>query len=304
MKKFDLLTKAICLSTVLLIGGTAHADEYTFDYQKIIRTDRAIEFNLELTRGHITIIGSETDDLVIEATKVVRASNRVEAEEVADHVEIKIDQSSRKVKVETNYLTMLSRSQSFWKKILGGGSSKMVLVNYVVRLPYGSTCTINSMAADIELSNIESPVTIDNNAGSVKAEYVFGPITVRQPTGDIDLRWIEGDVRIKTTSARVYVNQVRGAIDLTTQTGDVTIQTELDSPRDYFVETSSGRINFIIPSSASGALSIETESGVIKSEMPISIDAMSRRKLVGKFGNGGTEISLSSTSGDVSIELF
>lgn len=289
---------------IALAGGTVQAEEFAYDYQKVVPLERPVEFSLELTRGHITVTGSESDDLIIEATKIVRASNRREAEEMADHVEIKVNTSKNKVSVETNYLTMLSRSPSFWQKVLGGGSANLVIVNYIIRLPFGSSVAINSMAADIDLANIEGAVTVDNNTGTTRGEFLFGPITVRQPTGNIDLRWVEGDIRIKSTSGKIYINQVRGAVDLNTQTGNVTIQTELDSPRDHYVETLSGTINFLIPSSASGVLKIETETGVIKSEMPIAIETMNRKKVVGMFGAGGSDISLLSTSGDVTVSLF
>ena len=66
----------------------------------------------------------------------------------------------------------------------------------------------------------------------------------------------EGDIRIKSSSATITIQQSRGAIDLITLSGKVKIQTELDSPRDYFVETNSGSITFIIPEASSGDVTV------------------------------------------------
>ncbi len=115
---------------------------------------------------------------------------------------------------------------------------------------------------------------------------------------------VEGDIRIKSSSATITIQQIRGAIDLVTLSGEVKIQTELDSPRDYFVETNSGSITFIIPEASSGVLNIETQSGDVQAEMPVAVKSVSRNRLVGEFGRGGPTIRLSSSSGDVTVALY
>lgn len=156
---------------------------------------------------------------------------------------------------------------------------------------------------DFELSSIGGEIQVDNTTGKTGKEFQFGPVMVRQLQGKIDLRWVEGDIRIKSSSATITIQQSRGAIDLTTLTGEVKIQTELDSPRDYLVETNSGSITFIIPEASSGVLNIETQSGDVQTEMPVAVKSFSRNRLVGEFGRGGPTIRLSS-SGDVTVALY
>jgi len=280
------------------------AAEYTYSYQKIIDIEQPVVLHLSLVRGSVYISGSEDDRLIIEAVKRIRATDENEAEEVADHIEIKVEVSLEKIDINTNYLRMLSRSPSFWQKVLGAGSDSYGSVNYRISLPLKSSVQIRSMAADIELSSIEGEIQVDNTTGKTRGEFLFGPVTVRQPQGEIDLRWVEGDIRIKSSSARITIQQSRGAIDLTTLTGEVKILTELDSPRDYLVETNSGSITFIIPEGSSGVLNIETQSGDVQTEMPVAVKSFSRNRLVGEFGRGGPTIRLSSSSGDVTVALY
>jgi DUF4097 and DUF4098 domain-containing protein YvlB len=296
---YCVLVLAVGLST-----ASAFAEEFVFDYQKNVELDGPSRVSLELVRGKVTVTGTDDNTLVIEVSKTIRASSRHEAEEVADHIEIKVAEVKEGVSILTNYLTMLDRSKSFWQKLLGGESQNLLAVNYVIKLPLGSSIAVRSLAADLDFSNIEGAINVENTNGATRGEFIFGDISINQVSGSIDLRSVEGDIRIKATTGTIFVNQVRGAIDLSTRTGDVTIQTELDSPREYLVETASGRIDFTIPSSASGEFRIETETGKIKSEMPISIESMTRRKLVGKFGLGGPAVNLSSTSGDVVVKTY
>jgi len=282
----------------------ARAAEYTYNYQKIIDIEQPVVLHLSLERGSVYISGSEDDRLIIEAVKSIRATDEDEAEEVADHIEIKVEVLPEKIDINTNYLQMLSRSPSFWQKVLGAGSDSYGSVDYRISLPLKSSVQIRSMAADIELSSIEGEIQVDNTAGKTRGEFLFGPVTVRQPQGEIDLRWVEGDIRIKSSSATITIQQSRGAIDLITLSGEVKIQTELDSPHDYLVETNSGSITFIIPEASSGVLNIETQSGDVQTEMPVAVKSVSRNRLVGEFGRGGPTIRLSSSSGDVTVALY
>jgi DUF4097 and DUF4098 domain-containing protein YvlB len=302
----QLLTFSLFLWTgSLLLGtGSVRAGEFTFEYQKIIDVREPVTLRLNLVRGKVNITSSEDDRVIIEAVKRVRAASQEEAEEVADHIEIKVEASAGDLTINTNYLRMLSRSPTFWQKVLGAGSDSYGMVDYTITVPVRSSLYIKSMASDIELSSIEGEIQIENTVGTTRGEFLFGPVTVRQPQGAIDLQWVEGDIRVKSSSSTVTVKQVHGAVDISTATGDVNIQTELTSPRGYFVETTSGTITFSIPEAASGLLQIETQEGDIQTEVPVVIKSVSHRRVVGEFGHGGPTITLTSSSGDVFVALY
>lgn len=297
-----LIVSTLCLAVALT--STVAAEEYTFDYQKIIDLDQPGQLDLRLVHGSVQIVGGDGNQVVIEATKRVRASNYDEAQEVADHIEIKTRQKGTLVEVQTNYLTMVRRGRSFWQKLFGSGSDAPGDVEYTITVPYRTDIRIVSVAGKISVSSVEGALSIENESGEVRAEYVIGPLLVSQPHGAIDLQWIEGDIRVKAVTGTISVNQVRGALDIAARTGEVHVRTELDSPDDFSVETTSGRIHFAVPTSASGKLSVETASGGIQSDVPVVIESVSKRQLVGIFGQGGPQVHLTSSSGDVTIAQF
>jgi len=287
-------------------SGDAIAEEFRFDYHRTVDISGPVKLDLQLTSGSVVVTGTEEDRVVIDAVKVVRGSHYEEAEEVADHIEIKVRQLDRTVEIRTNYLKMFNRSRSFWQKVFGfgSGSGSYGRVEYHVAVPLNCCVKIDAISADILVENIEGELFIQNSSGITRAEFVFGPVTVRQPSGEIDLRWIEGDIRVKASAARIEIRQVRGAIDLLSESGDVTVQTELDSPKDYFVETQSGEIRFLVPEAASGLLRIESRSGEIATKMAVAVKSLSRERLVGEFGRGGPRIELVSRSGDVTVAPY
>jgi hypothetical protein len=281
----------VALGFVVLSGALpVLAEEFTFDYQKIIETDHPIDLRLEMASGKLTVSGGESDRLIIEAVKRIRATGLDEAEEVANHIEIKVKQTGNLVEISTNYLKLSNRSRSFWSKVLGAGADSYGDVDFNSTVPDVNLFKIKSTAAEIELSNLEADIDVENASGSIRGEFLFGPVTVRQPAGDIELKWVEGDIRINSNSSRIMIKQVVGAIDVLSRTGDV-----------RFVETTTGRITFEVPESSSGVLSIETRSGNVTSQVPVAIRSRTGTRLVGEFGSGGPRITLSSSTGDVEV---
>ncbi|MCP4685708.1 MAG: DUF4097 domain-containing protein [bacterium] len=313
------------LIVVLLFTATnpLYAKDFSFDFQRVLDTGPEAELELNYISGDLRVISSDGERIVVEAVKRVNAAGMDEAELVADHIEIKIKHDKNKVSIATNYLRMRNRSASFWQKVLGvGGTDSFGEVDWTIRVPQGCRLTvintsgkmdishilgdldIRTSSAEIDLNSIEGQVNIENASGATRGELLFGPVTLRQAQGKIDLRFVEGDIRIKSSSADVTVRQDRGSFDLTTATGNVTIETYLDSSRDYFVSTESGNITLSIPETSSGNLRIESQTGDIKTDIPIAINSMSHKQIDGTFGLGGVSVHLMSISGDVTVAQF
>ncbi len=295
----------LAVAVWICLGLPAAAAEYTFDYQKIVEVNEPVVLELYALKGNVTITGGSDNQVIIDAVKRVRGTSRDEAEEVADHIEIKVRSDRDQVRVETHFLKMVNRSRSFWSKLLGtSGSNSYGAVDFQITVPTRTSVSVVCLDGEVQISSVEGEVVVENPLGSTTGEYIFGPVTLVQPIGEINLHWIEGDIKVKSTLSKISIIQVRGAIDLTTSAGTVNVQTELDSPKDFFVETSTGSITLSVPVSSSGLLDIETESGEIRTEVPVEIKSVSRKRLVAQFGDGGPKVSLISGTGNVDVTLY
>ncbi|MCH8027900.1 MAG: hypothetical protein IID63_07235 [candidate division Zixibacteria bacterium] len=303
MKNFRMIILGIfliCLATALPAAG----EEFSFNYQKLINIQNPVLLDLEMVRGAIMVTGTDDNLIVIDAIKMVRASSRSEAEEIAAHIEIKIREGKDKVRIQTNYLNLINRSPSFWNKIIGGGDKVISEVLYKISLPFNCGLRIKALDADIELTNVESNIYIEKSTGLTKAEFILGSVEIHQPLGEIDLQWIEGDIKINSKSSKIFIRQTRGAIKLSTYNGNVDIQTEFESSNDYIVETSSGNVIFSVPISAAGELHFETITGEFSSEIPVEVISLARNRMIGIFGGGGTKVKIISASGKVVLAQF
>ena len=316
------------------------AAEAWFEFEKSLEVQAAVELDLSLTAGDVYITRGNGNRLIIEGVKRVWGRDFEDAKRVADLIEIDVRQGGNQVVIATNYLPLSPEDKSLLGKKFENGAAHYGNVDYRITAPAFAKVVIHAKAAqielasidgdvsienghgrievkslfgslniqqssgDIELSNIEGVIDIENNSGGTRGEFLIGNVTLNQAEGEVDLKWVEGDIRIKSLSATVQIRQLQGAIDLENKDGNVYIQTELISPRDFFVRTGSGAIRFSVPEKSAGTLKIETESGVISTELPISVEAMTANQLKGVFGRGGTQIELRSNSGDVTLAAF
>ncbi|MCP4704805.1 MAG: DUF4097 domain-containing protein [candidate division Zixibacteria bacterium] len=342
----------------LMLSSIAFGKSYHFDFQKNIDVSGDVELIIHNTSGSIEIEGALVDQVTIDATKHVRATDQEEAEEVADHIEIRVDKNGNNISVETRYLKMKKSPGSFLENLLGTGPDSYGSVDYKLIVPTNCEIDVENISGDIFIIRIEKDIHIAGTSGNIKVaelngridletvsgrvelsditgdidiagtsadvifgslkgaidiratsgnvngQYVSGSVSVSQTSGKTDISNVYGDTRIKSQTGDIKIQQEEGSLELFTRTGDVDVQTELDSTRDYYVETSSGGIIFNVPETASGAVKLETISGSINTELPLSIRQFTKSKLVGDFGEKGPRIYLMTASGDITLGQF
>jgi len=163
---------------------------------------------------------------------------------------------------------------------------------------------IRSGGADITVSSLTGDLEIDNGSGAMTGTNISGNLVVSQRSGPVRVEQLDGDIRIRSTSGAITVVQQSGAIDIENESGDITIRTELQSSKDYTVETNTGTIDFAIPESSGGRIHIEARSGKIDAQVPIALDTFERTKISGIFGAGGPRITLATVSGSVRLAEY
>lgn len=296
----------IAFITILLccLTTAVHAEEYTFQFQRVLDISNPITLNLGLEVGSIEVYGTENQQVTIDAVKRIAATNASEAEAVASYIEIKVEQNKKDVSVTTNYLRIPYRGQSFWQRLLGWGDDSFGAVDYKIGLPLGCSISITALDAQVLVSGIQGAVNVQIAAGSTTGEFIFGPVTIRQPVGNISLDAIEGDIRIKSSKSDVLIGQALGALDIISNTGNITIKSELETAHTSYIETTTGTITFMVPPSAAAQFTIQTETGEIASDLPLAIKSLARNRLVGEIGEGGTSVQLHSSTGDVKVQFY
>lgn len=137
----------------------------------------------------------------------------------------------------------------------------------------------------------------------VKVRYINSSIhgddfSAKNIAGELEVQTLGGDIRLVDVTGPVSVSSVHGDIDV--------IFTNITQDLPSSIATVHGDVDVTLPSSANANLNISTAWGEVYSDMDIKVESSQdgmktygAKKINGKLGNGGVNISLSSTHGNV-----
>ncbi|MEK6612164.1 MAG: DUF4097 family beta strand repeat-containing protein [Gemmatimonadota bacterium] len=142
-----------------------------------------------------------------------------------------------------------------------------VSVEFTVRLPKG---------VKMDASTVNGGLTIEGATAQVKARTVNGGIEALSTSGPVSARTVNGGIRVRA-----------GTIG--------------DGPVEY--ETVNGSITLELPQGLDADVEMRTVNGSITSEdFPITVQGrFDRRRISGKIGKGGPELSVSTVNGSIRL---
>ncbi len=146
--------------------------------------------------------------------------------------------------------------------------------------------SIDTGSGDVDARSIRGPeLSIDTGSGSVRADDVDAPqISIDTGSGDVTLRGTRtGRVEIDTGSGEVLVETVAGSASIG-------------------VDTGSGDVTLLLPDDYAGSIRLETSSGRLRTDLPITLTRSGDDEIEGRIGEGGSaRIEAETGSGDISI---
>ena len=199
----------------------------------------------------------------------------------------------------------------------GDGETRLKL-----RVPAGVTLSLDGTSADL---------VVRGTKGAITARSVSGDIDLAVPAKLITVQTVSGDVRLETPAAReTRLNtvsgdtQVSGAagllvsesvsgdvnveggpfalVDLKSVSGDITMQASFTAEARVKAESLSGDVQVNAPASLSAEVTLKTFSGERQSRFESVREASDSKRSVLKIGEGRGQFSLTSFSGDVTLD--
>lgn len=179
---------------------------------------------------------------------------------------------------------------------------------------------VDGTSGDIKVANLGGDLIVDNTSGDVTATRVYGGIEIDKTSGIVDLEEIGEDFYIDATSCDVEISHLAGSaeIDMTSgdvrildlgggivhegTSGDVEIKFEGIIDKPCRLSTTSGDVSLIITQLSGLDLNLKTDSGGISAKLPqMEIIEISNNNLKATVANGGVEVNVETTSGDINV---
>ena len=208
-----------------------------------------------------------------------------------------------------------------------------------IRVPKGKSLDLNLAVGDVSVTNVEGNLSIDVHAATITTTGTRGRLDLDTGSGEVRVTDAEGDVTLDTGSGNVTLEGVRGTMleldsgsgrisargvevtdlrldtgsgrvsllgvktrDLSLDSGSGAVEIDLAADVDRMnVDAGSGSITLGVPPSFGADVVIETGSGGIDVDVPISLTRSGRRSLEGKIGDGRGRVGIETGSGGITI---
>lgn len=266
-----------------------------------VRLDRGGSVDLSLISGRIRVTGWDQPTVKISAT---------------------IDEGLLRFSANSSRVTLSVDDEDG-----GGGRHRNRHVGearYEVSVPRGVRLILEAVSGDvnargsqgeIEASSVSGDVDIADGARTVSVESVSGSAHAAQVNGNLRIETVSGDLRAENVTGNVEASSVSGDIrlvgiqskDVRTETvsGSITYTGTIEPSGRYSYESHSGTINLNIPRNAGAQFSVETFSGGVSADFPITIPPGTKRGREGHMeftiGDGRARVTAQTFSGEIVI---
>lgn len=162
---------------------------------------------------------------------------------------------------------------------------------------------LDTGSGEVRVTDARGELVLDTGSGDVTLESVSGPVLeLDSGSGRIMARGVEvEELRLDTGSGRVSLQDVKTR-ELALDSGSGSVEIDLSSDVDRLeVDAGSGSITIGVPPSLGAEVLIETGSGGIDVEVPITMTRSGRRSLEGRLGDGRGRMVIETGSGGVRI---
>ena len=245
-------------------------------YQRTVRLSAPLSpgstFEAETHNGSITTGGANVTDCSIVATITARAATEEEAMELAEEVEISLEQSSNAVAVKIKKPTLLL--------------NKSVGVSLDVTVPNQTNLELATRNGAVTIADITGRVRATSHNGKVTTERVSGGTELETHNGSITCRQTSGDAKLRTHNGSVKAFYAETAPPVS----------------DISIVTSNGSIELAAPPGLSARIEASTHNGSINTALPITISGkVTKRKLTGTIGSGEGRLHLETHNGSIRL---
>lgn len=172
-----------------------------------------------------------------------------------------------------------------------------------IRLPVLEAGEINmsTTSGDIWTAQADTFVSCSSTSGEITISGGTGDRKISSTSGDVQVEGLTGNIQVNTTSGEIRIRGEQGAGKLQSSSGDIQFSVgELTG--DVSVNTSSGEVALELPEGVSLNFEASTSSGEINTFFDGDLSFSKRgNHAEGIVGSGERKISITTTSGDVTI---
>jgi DUF4097 and DUF4098 domain-containing protein YvlB len=298
--KIARVTIQVALLVALPLSARAQDDRPITQIDTTVRLDRGGTVDLSLISGRIRVTGWDRPDVKISASI---ESGSLEFEANSSRVSLGVEDNDdsrgrRNHNVgEARYDVSVPRGARLILEAVSGDVTATGSQGEIEATSVSGNVNVTNGVREVSVESVSGSVHASEINGNLRAETVSGDLRVQSVTGDVEATSVSGDVRLGTVQSK----DVRSE----TVSGEITYIGSIDAGGRYSFESHSGTVRLNIPRTSGAVFSVETFSGDVSTDFPVTIPANTRRRegrMEFTLGDGKAKVTLQTFSGRVVID--
>ena len=167
---------------------------------------------------------------------------------------------------------------------------------------------IQTLSGSIVVKDAEGNVSLESVSGDIEADGVRGDVSAESVNGMVNVRNVEGDITAESVSGRITIARAAsGRVRAETVGGSLSYDGTIEPSGNYSFATHSGSLSLAVPANAGASVSLETFSGTVDSDFPVTLESGANRRagesqFEFKIGDGRSRIVLETFNGNIRIQ--
>ena len=168
--------------------------------------------------------------------------------------------------------------------------------------------SIETLSGSMVVSNAKGRVNLESVSGNISASDVDGPVSAESVSGRVEVANVDGDITVESVSGAITITGARSMrVNAETVQSALSYDGTIEPSGTYSFTTHSGRLTLAVPATAGATVSLETFSGSVDSDFPVTLESGSNRRagesqFEFRIGDGRSRIVLETFSGDIRIQ--
>lgn len=254
-------------------------NNYSYDEHHELPVSGAPAIDIVNMFGNVDLRPSDSDNVVVDVKKTVRASSKDEADRLSSDFTFRIVNDGSTVRIASSQDALPASPRR-----IGRQRFKSSLTVYVPKA---------------------SPVKLDNRNGRVTAWDLMGNQNLTNRYGEVEVQRIAGDVEVSNSFGSTTVRDALGRINIKARFGEARIDLDTPPMKDISLSMEFGDVRVGLPSNSSFNLDAHTAFGDVRSEFgTLRSDNRSNRErsITESVGEGGPQIHLETRFGDIRLQ--
>jgi DUF4097 and DUF4098 domain-containing protein YvlB len=273
------------------------AEGRTVEEHRTATSDARVQ--IESSAGSIRVVGWSKDEVAVTATLGRGAEG------------LQVSGEGGRVRVEVE-----SRG---YNPMRGGEADLEIHVPKAARLEiesYSASITVSDVTGTVQAESVNGSLSITGQPKEVKAETVMGEVEIQGRSERVSAESVNGRVAIRSAQKELEASSVNGAVEvsqsslerghLETVSGSIHYEGDLKGTGDLELESVSGDIEMLLPANVAAEFEVSTFNGSITNELGPQAEPKGGRhahhkKLEFTTGSGGTKVTITTLSGEITL---